>query len=404
MSASARAADEREVFVLDGCRTAIGTFGGSLKDLSPADTGAAVVREAMRRARVAPEQVEDVIMGCVGQVAETAYLARVCAIRAGLPQDSNAYTVNRLCSSGLQAIVTGAQAIRAGDADVVVAGGAECMSGMPFYLRQARWGQMRLGDAKVEDGLLTMLSDPFGHGHMGMTAEAVAERYGISREAQDRFALSSQRRAVAAIDAGAFADEILPLEVPAQRRGERVIFATDEHPRRDTNLEALARLRPTFKSDGTVTAGNSSGINDGAAAVVLASGRAVQANGWKPRLRYAGSGMAGIDPLYMGYAPTYAIPKALKRAGLRLEDMDVVELNEAFASQAVAVIRDAGLDPARTNPNGGAIALGHPVGATACMLVVKAMYHLAHTGGRRALVTMCIGGGQGLAAVFEAAG
>jgi acetyl-CoA C-acetyltransferase len=373
MSASARAADEREVFVLDGCRTAIGTFGGSLKDLSPADTGAAVVREAMRRARVAPEQVEDVIMGCVGQVAETAYLARVCAIRAG-------------------------------DADVVVAGGAECMSGMPFYLRQARWGQMRLGDAKVEDGLLTMLSDPFGHGHMGMTAEAVAERYGISREAQDRFALSSQRRAVAAIDAGAFADEILPLEVPAQRRGERVIFATDEHPRRDTNLEALARLRPTFKSDGTVTAGNSSGINDGAAAVVLASGRAVKANGWKPRLRYAGSGMAGIDPLYMGYAPTYAIPKALKRAGLRLEDMDVVELNEAFASQAVAVIRDAGLDPARTNPNGGAIALGHPVGATACMLVVKAMYHLAHTGGRRALVTMCIGGGQGLAAVFEAAG
>jgi acetyl-CoA C-acetyltransferase len=397
------AADDREVFILDGCRTAIGTFGGSLRDLPPAETGAAVVREALRRSHVAPEQVEDVIMGCVGQVAETAYLARVCAIKAGLPEDSNAYTVNRLCSSGLQAIVSASQAIRAGDADVVVAGGAECMSGMPFYLRQARWGQMRLGDAKVEDGLLTMLSDPFGHGHMGMTAEAVAERYGISRAQQDEFALLSQRRAVAAIDAGRFKDEIVPLQVPGKRRGETVTFDTDEHPRRDTSLEALARLRPTFKPGGTVTAGNSSGINDGAAAVVLASGRAVKANGWTPRLRFLGFGMAGIDPLYMGYAPTFAIPRALRRAGLGLEDVDVVELNEAFAAQAVAVIRDAGLDPARTNPNGGAIALGHPVGATACMLVVKAMYHLAHTGGRRALVTMCIGGGQGLAAAFEAA-
>ncbi len=397
------AADDRDVFVLDDCRTALGTFGGSLAEQAPSDTGAAVVREAMRRSGVAPDQVEDVIMGCVGQVAETAYLARVCAIRAGLPEDSNAYTVNRLCSSGLQAIVTGSQAIRAGDADVVVAGGAECMSGMPFYLRQARWGQMRLGDGKVEDGLMTMLSDPFGHGHMGITAEAVAEKYGVPREQQDRFALESQRRAVAAIDAGTFAEEILPMQVPGKRRGETETFAVDEHPRRDTNLAALARLRPTFKANGTVTAGNSSGINDGAAAVVLASGKALKANGWKPRMRFVGFGMAGIDPLYMGYAPTFAIPKALKRTGLRLEDMDVVELNEAFASQAVAVIRDTGLDPARTNPNGGAIALGHPVGATACMLVVKAMYHLAHTGGRRALVTMCIGGGQGLAAVFEAA-
>jgi acetyl-CoA C-acetyltransferase len=393
--------DDREVFVVDGVRTAIGTFGGSLRDVHPADMGAAVVREALRRAGVEPSLVEDVVMGCVGQWAESAYLARMVALRAGLPADSNAYTVNRLCSSGLQAIISASQAIRAGDADLVVAGGAEHMSGMPFYLRRARWGQMRMGHEQLEDGLVTMLSDPFGHGHMGMTAEAVAERYGISRAEQDAFALTSQRRAVAAIDAGRFRDEILPLAVPGPRRGETVTFDTDEHPRRGTTAEALARLRPVFKEGGTVTAGNSSGINDGAAAVVLASGAAVRRHGLRPRLRLLGFGMAGIDPLYMGYAPTFAIPRALRRSGLRLEDIDVVELNEAFASQAVAVIRDAGLDPERTNPNGGAIALGHPVGATACILVVKAMYHLARTGGRRALVTMCVGGGQGLAAAFE---
>jgi acetyl-CoA C-acetyltransferase len=396
-------AEMQEVFVVGGCRTAIGSFGGSLREVPAADLAAAVVREAVARSGVPAEAVEDVVLGCVGQVAEDAYLARVAAIRAGLPAASNAMTVNRLCGSGLQAVVSGVQAIRAGDAEVVVAGGAENMSRLPFYLRRARWGEMRLGHERVEDAVLQALTDPFGNGLMGETAEAVARRYGVGRQAQDEFALESQRRALAAIDAGRFRDQIVPLQVPAGR-GETRAFDTDEHPRREATLEKLGRLKPAFREDGTVTAGNSSGINDGAAALVLAGGDAVRRLGLRPRLRFVASAMAGIDPLYMGYAPALAIPKALRKAGLPPSALDVVELNEAFAAQAVAVIRDAGLDPARTNPNGGAIALGHPVGATAAILTVKAMYELERVGGRHAMVTMCVGGGQALAAIFERAG
>lgn len=390
----------RDVVIVDGVRTAIGTFGGSLKDVHPGDMGAAVIKEALKRSQVEPDMVEDVVMGCVGQVAENAYIARICAIKAGIPASSNAMTVNRLCSSGLQAIISAAQAIRSGDVDIAVAGGVENMSQLPFYVRRARWGQMRMGHETLEDGLVTALSDPFGHGHMGETAEAVAQKYNVSRQEQDEFALESQRRAARAIEAGEFEDEILPLEIP-QRRGEPVIFKQDEHPRPNTTLETLSKLRPVFRKDGTVTAGNSSGINDGAAAVVMMGADVAERLGLKPKLRLVASAMAGIEPQYMGYAPTFAIPKVLKRAGLTLDDMDVIELNEAFASQAVAVIRDAGLDPQKTNPNGGAIALGHPVGATACILTVKAMHYLQRHNGRYAMVTMCIGGGQGLAAIFE---
>jgi len=392
----------RDVVIVDGVRTAIGTFGGSLRDVHPSDLGAAAIAEALRRSGVEPERVEDVVMGCVGQIAENAYIARTCAVKAGIPAERNAVSINRLCSSGLEAVLTAARAIRAGDIDVAVAGGVESMSQLPFYVRRARWGQMRMGHEQLEDGLITLLSDPFGHGHMGVTAERVAEKYGISREDQDAFALRSHQRAVRAIDAGEFADEIVPVAVPdPRRRGETVTFAVDEHPRRDTTLERLARLRPVFREGGTVTAGNSAGINDGAAAVVVMGADVAERLGLKPRLRLVAAAMAGIDPAYMGYAPTYAIPRALERAGLTVDDLDVVELNEAFASQALAVIRDAGLDPERTNPNGGAIALGHPVGATACMLVVKTMHYLARHGRRYGMVTMCVGGGQGLAAIFE---
>lgn len=390
----------RDVVIIDGVRTAIGTFGGSLRDVHPGDLGAIVIREALQRAQVEPERVEDVVMGSVGQYAENAYIARICAIKAGIPPSSNAMTVNRLCSSGLQAILTAAQAIRSGDIDIAVAGGVENMSQIPFYIRRARWGEMRMGHERLEDGLLTALSDPFGCGHMGETAEAVAEKYNVTREQQDEFAAESQRRAAAAIARGDFEQEIVPVEIP-QRRGDPIVFKRDEHPRPDTTVETLSRLRPVFRKDGTVTAGNSSGINDGAAAVVLMGADVAERLGLKPKLRLVASAMAGIEPQYMGYAPTYAIPKALQRAGLTLDDMDVIELNEAFAAQAVAVIRDAGLDPAKTNPNGGAIALGHPVGATACILTVKAMHYLQRHNGRYAMVTMCIGGGQGLAAIFE---
>ncbi|HEY8448978.1 MAG TPA: thiolase family protein [Bacillota bacterium] len=392
----------RDVVIIDGVRTAIGTFGGSLRTVHPGDLGAAVIREALRRSQVDPAQVEDVVMGCVGQWGESAYIARICAIKAGIPETANAFTVNRLCSSGLQAIISAAQAIRAGDIDIAVAGGVENMSQLPFFIRKARWGEMRMGHERLEDGLITALSDPFGNGIMGETAEAVAEKYGISRAEQDAFAAESQRRAARAIEAGEFEAEIVPIEVPdPKRRGETIPFARDEHPRPGTTVEQLARLKPVFRPNGTVTAGNSSGINDGAAAVVMMGADVAERLGLKPKLRLVASAMAGIDPKYMGYAPTFAIPKVLQRAQLRLDDIDVIELNEAFAAQAVAVIRDAGLDPERTNPNGGAIALGHPVGATACILTVKAMYYLERHGGRYAMVTMCVGGGQGLAAIFE---
>lgn len=385
-----------EVVIVDGVRSAIGTFGGRLKDVPASELGADVIREALNRSQVEAHAVNEVVLGCVGQVSGDAFIARLSALGAGLPTGSTAQTVNRLCGSGLQAIATAAQWLKLEDADVVVAGGAENMSRLPYYVWN-RWGK-RLGHGELEDGVLSAVTDPFGHYPMGMTAEAVAERYGISREAQDELAWESQQRARAAIDSGAFRDQILPIEVSAGRKTET--FAIDEHPR-DTSPEQLARLRPAFKEGGSVTAGNSSGINDGAAAVVMMRESEAQRRGLKPRGRLISWAVAGMEPELMGYTPVYAIQRAMKKAGLTVADIDLVELNEAFAAQAVAVVRDADLDWAKTNVNGGAIALGHPIGATGAVLTVKLLYELERRGARYGLVSMCIGGGQGIAAVFE---
>jgi len=387
-----------EVVLVEGVRTAIGRFGGALSPLSASDLGAAVIGEVLRRTGVSGADVDEVILGCVGQIAEDAYIARAAAIKAGVPKEVPAFTVNRLCSSGLQAIVSASHAIRLGEADVVVAGGVESMSNVPYYLRKARFGY-RLGHDTLEDGLITMLSDPFRRYHMGVTAENVAERWGIDRATQDQVALRSQQRMAAAMAAGRFRDQIVPVTVP-DRKGERVVD-TDEHPRPDTTLEQLAALKPAFKEGGTVTAGNSSGINDGAAAVLVMSSDKARALGLKPRLVLRAAAAAGVEPEYMGIGPVPAVRKALARAGLSLDDIDLVELNEAFAAQAEAVVRDLGLDWERVNVNGGAIAHGHPVGATGAILTVKLMYEMQRRGARYGLVTMCIGGGQGLAAVFE---
>lgn len=386
-----------DVVIVDGVRTAIGTFGGSLKEVPVSTLGAAVIREALRRSGVEPGTVDEVILGSVGQVSQDAFLARVAALGAGLPAEtSTAQTVNRLCGSGLQAIITGAQWLKLEDADVVVAGGAENMSRLPYYVWN-RWGR-RLGHSELEDGVLSAVTDPFEHYPMGVTAEKVAEEFGISRLDQDTLALDSQQRARAAIAEGRFADQILPLEVPDGRQTRE--FSVDEHPR-DTSLEQLQRLRPAFQEGGTVTAGNSSGINDGAAAVVLMRARDAERKGLSPRGRLVSYAVAGIRPEIMGYAPVAAIAKALQKAELTLDDISLVELNEAFAAQARAVVRDAHLDWSITNVNGGAIALGHPIGATGAILTVKMLYELERRRERFGLVTMCIGGGQGIAAVVE---
>ena len=390
-------AESDSVVLLSGVRTAIGRFGGSLKDVDAYELGALCIREAVARAGLELSDVDEVVMGQVGQVGPDAYNARRCAVAAGVPTSATAMNVNRLCSSGLQAIVSGAQELLTGQADVVVAGGNESMSRQPFLDYHARDGY-RLGPRELLDGTLSLVTDPFGGYPMGYTAEVVAERYGVSREEQDAFAARSQERALAAIEAGHFDTEIVPVETPD---GE--VFARDEHPRPGTTVEVLARLKPVFKKDGTVTAGNSAGINDGAAACVLMLESEARRRGLEPRLRLRSWAVSGIDPEVMGYAPALAIPKALERAGLSLADVDLVELNEAFAAQAVAVVRDAGLDPERVNPSGGAIALGHPIGATGAILTVKLMHALERLGGRYGIVTMCIGGGQGLAAVFETA-
>ncbi|OUM97048.1 MAG: acetyl-CoA acetyltransferase [Firmicutes bacterium ZCTH02-B6] len=387
-----------DVVLVEGVRTAIGRFGGALSPLSASDLGAAVIREVLRRANLEPAQVDEVVIGCVGQVAEDAYIARTSSIKAGLPKEVPAYAVNRLCSSGLQSIVSAGQAIRLGEAEVVVAGGVESMSNFPYFVRQARFGY-RMGHGTLEDGLIVTLSDPFRRYHMGVTAENVAERWGIDRTAQDQVALRSQQRMAEAMRAGLFRDQIVPVTVQ-DRKGERVVD-TDEHPRPDTTLEQLASLKPSFKEGGTVTAGNSSGINDGAAAVVVMSSDKARTLGLRPRLVLRAAAAAGVEPEYMGIGPVPAVRKALARAGLTLSDIDLIELNEAFAAQAEAVVRDLGLDWDRVNVNGGAIAHGHPVGATGAILTVKLMYEMERRGARYGLVTMCIGGGQGLAAVFE---
>jgi acetyl-CoA C-acetyltransferase len=389
----------REVVVLSGVRTAIGDYGGALKDVSPTELAATVVREAVRRAGLESKEIGQLVFGNVIHTeAKDMYLSRVACIKGGLPQDTTALTVNRLCGSGLQAIVSAAQAIRLGDTDVAVGGGTESMSRGAYILPTLRWGQ-RMNDGGVVDMMVGALTDPFDAVHMGITAENIAQKWNITREQQDEFSAESHRRAVNAIEKGYFRDQIVPVEVKT-RKGT-VVVDRDEHARAETTIESLSKLRPVFKKDGSVTAGNASGINDGAAAVVLMEGEAARKAGLKPMARLVAYGLAGVDPKLMGIGPVPACKGALARAGLSVEDMDVIESNEAFAVQALAVSRDLGFDPKKTNPNGGAVGLGHPIGATGAVLTVKALHELQRIGGRYALVTMCIGGGQGIAAVFE---
>ncbi|UOF91004.1 thiolase family protein [Fodinisporobacter ferrooxydans] len=388
----------KDVVIVGGARTAIGTMGGVIKDVHAADLGATAIKEAMKRAGITAELVEEVIMGCVGQVAESAFIARMCALRAGLPTHSTALTVNRLCGSGLQAINSAVQTIQSGNAEIVVAGGTENMDLLPYYVRKGRYGN-RLGHEILEDGLLTALTDPFGKYAMGVTAEKVAERFNISREDQDTFALASQEKALLAIANGYFSEEIVPVAVKG-RKGEVTFFDQDEHPRQ-TSLEKLAKLKPAFKEGGSVTPGNASGINQGAAAVVVMTKEKAEELGLKPLVYIREQAVAGVDPEIMGFAPAPAVKKVLAKANLTLDDIDLIELNEAFAAQAVAVIRDLEVDEAKVNPNGGAVALGHPIGATGAILTVKSLYDMKRRGLKRAIVTMCIGGGQGIATIFE---
>ncbi|MFD2753601.1 acetyl-CoA C-acyltransferase family protein [Comamonas terrae] len=390
----------RDIFVVSTARTAIGTFGGSLKDVPNTQLATTVVKAAIARAGIAADAVGHVVMGNVIPTdTRDAYLSRVAAIDAGCPIETPAFNVNRLCGSGLQAIVSAAQAIALGDCDVAIGAGSESMSRGPYFDQASRWGA-RMGDAKSIDYMLGILHDPWQKMHMGITAENVAERYKISRDMQDELAVISQQRAAAAIEAGRFKEQIVPVEI-ATRKGT-VLFDTDEHVRGNTTLETLAGMKPAFRKEGgTVTAGNASGINDGAAAVLLAAGDRVGALGLKPLARLVGYAHAGVEPAYMGIGPVPATQKVLQRTGLKIDDMDVIEANEAFAAQACAVIQQLGLDPAKVNPNGSGISLGHPVGATGAIITTKAIAELQRTGGRYALVTMCIGGGQGIAAIFE---
>ena len=388
-----------DVFFLSGARTAIGDFGGALKDAPPTTLGAHVAKAAIARSGL---EAADIGQTVIGNVIHTEprdmYVSRVVAMEAGVPKETPALTVNRLCGSGLQAIISAAQMIKLGDASVALAGGAECMSRSGYLMPGARWGQ-KMGNLGLVDMMVGALSDPFGNGHMGITAENISERYGVDRAAQDEAALESHRRAAAAIAAGHFKEQIVPFEI-ASRKGT-VSFDTDEHVRGDVTADDLAKLRAVFKKDGTVTAGNASGLNDGAGAVVIASGEAVKERGLTPVARLVSYGLAGVDPSEMGMGPVPAVKTALARAGLSVADIDVIESNEAFAAQACAVSRALGFDPAKVNPNGGAIALGHPVGATGAILTVKTIYELQRTGGRYGLITMCIGGGQGIAMIIE---
>lgn len=388
-----------DIVILDGARTAIGTFGGALAGTTPIDLGAHVARAAMERSGVEGSQIGHVAYGhVINTEPRDMYLSRVAAINAGIPDKTPAMNVNRLCGSGAQAIVSATQSLMLGDADFALAGGAESMSRSPYIMPQARWGQ-KMGDLSTQDMMLGALNCPFGTGHMGVTAENVAAEHDISREAQDTFALESQNRAAAAISAGRFQSQIAPIDVKVKR--DMVPFDTDEHPKA-TSAEALASLRTAFQKDGTVTAGNASGINDGAAALVLARAETAEAAGLKPRARILGYAHAGVRPEVMGIGPVPAVENLLAKTGLKITDFDVIESNEAFAAQALAVNKNLGLDPAKVNPNGGAIALGHPVGATGVIITVKALYELERIGGKRALVTMCIGGGQGIALALEA--
>jgi acetyl-CoA C-acetyltransferase len=388
-----------EAVVISAARTGIGDYGGALKELAATKLGAVAIREAIARAKIEPARVGHVVMGSVihGE-AKDMYLSRVAAIEAGLPVGTPCLTVNRLCGSGLQAIVSAAQHLMLGDCEVAVAGGAESMSRAAYFLPAGRWGQ-RMGDAAVVDAMTGALHDPFGHGHMGVTAENIAAKYGFTREQQDEFSISSHQKAAKAIEAGYFKSQIVPIELKTRKGVEQ--FASDEHVRPGATMADLAKLKTVFKKDGTVTAGNASGLNDAGAAIVLTSSTFAEKSGLKPMARLVAYAHAGVEPQLMGLGPIPAVKRVFEKAGLKPADMDVVESNEAFAAQAMAVTRDLGLDPAKVNPNGGAVALGHPIGATGAILTVKALYELERTQKRYALVTMCIGGGQGIAAIFE---
>ncbi|MAY44491.1 MAG: acetyl-CoA C-acyltransferase [Rhodobacteraceae bacterium] len=387
-----------DIVLLDGARTAIGTFGGALASTAPIDLATVAAEAAMERSGVEPGQIGHVVFGhVINTEPRDMYLSRVAAMQAGIPEGTPAMNVNRLCGSGAQAIVSAVQSLMLGDADYALAGGAEAMSRSPFIMTQARWGA-KMGDVKSLDMMLGALNCPFGTGHMGVTAENVATENQITREDQDAFAMTSQERAAAAIAGGRFESQITPVKIRVKR--DEVDFVVDEHPKR-TSPEALAGLRTAFKKDGTVTAGNASGINDGAAALVFARAEAAEKAGLKPKARVLGYAHAGVRPEVMGLGPIPAVRNLLKKTGLSVDDFDVIESNEAFAAQAIAVNRELGLDTARVNPNGGAIALGHPVGATGALITVKALYELERIGGKKALITMCIGGGQGIALAIE---
>jgi len=387
------------IVVAGGVRTAIGKFAGAFKDTPTSDLGARAIRAAVDRAGISPSVVDEVILGCVGQVGEDAFNARLATLKAGLPETTTAFNVNRLCGSGLQAINSAVQELRTGEAQVVVAGGNENMSIQPYMLPRSQVG-WRLGEAQLIDGTLSLVTDPFGRYQMGATAEKVAERYGVSREAQDKFAAESQRRAGVAIAEGRFKEQIVPIAIP-QRKGDPLVADLDEHPRPGTTAESLARLKPAFRDGGSVTAGNSSGINDAGAAVVVMTSARAQELGVTPQLEWVADAVAGVAPEIMGVAPIFAVQNLLKKAGMTINDIDLMELNEAFAAQAVAVIRELEIDPERVNPNGGAIALGHPVGATGAILTVKLAYELKRRQAEWGIVTMCIGGGQGIATLFR---
>ncbi len=389
-----------DIFVVSAARTAIGTFGGSLKDVPLVDLATTAVKAALQRSGVDPAQVGHLVMGSVIPTeTRDAYISRVAAMNAGIPKETPAYNVNRLCGSGLQAIINAAQTLMLGDADIAIGAGAESMSSGPYLLPAARWGA-RMGNVQAIDYMLGILHDPFHGIHMGITAENVAARNGITREMQDALALEDQKRAAFAIANGYFSEQIAAVEI--RDRKETKLFSVDEHPRA-TSLEQLAGMKPAFKKDGTVTAGNASGLNDGAAALVMATGAAVQANNLRPMARLVSYAHAGVEPELMGLGPIPATRLALERAGLTVADMDVIEANIAFAAQACAVSQELDLDPAKVNPNGSGISLGHPVGATGAIIATKAIHELHRTNGRYALVTMCIGGGQGIAAIFERA-
>jgi acetyl-CoA C-acetyltransferase len=388
-----------DIFVISAVRSAIGSFGGSLKDVPPIQLATDVCRAAIERSGLAPEHIGHVVMGhVIPTEARDAYISRAVAMNAGLPKETPAFNVNRLCGSGLQAIVSAAQSLMLGDAGAALAGGVESMSRGTYLLPQARWGA-RMGDMQAIDYVLGVLQDPFGGFHMGITAENIAERYGITRQAQDELALLSQQRAARAIAEGRFTDQIVPIEV-ASRKGT-VTFATDEHVRAEVNAEQLSKMKPAFKKDGSVTAGNASGLNDGAGALIMATGQMVLDQGLKPIARLVGYAHAGVEPELMGLGPIPATRVVLKRAGLTVADLDVIESNEAFAAQACAVAQELGFDPEKVNPNGSGISLGHPVGATGAIIATKAIHELHRVQGRYALATMCIGGGQGIAVLFE---